>query len=218
MSVSPTEKTLPVDHLAQATNLKVLLVDDSTELRERLVEMLSQVPGLDVMGQVDSVTDARSALRTLNPDLVILDLQMRDGTGIDVLRELRSTHPQTKVIIFTNHPEEQYRRRCTDLGVTQFLSKSTDSTLLIEFVEQLALNRTSSMDSIEQFARAAHDFNDLLTAIIGYTDLSLRRIGPDDSIRHNLEETKRAAERAAALLRRVRTVSRINSSSESRQV
>ena len=62
--------------------------------------------------------------------------------------------------------------------------------------------------NIEQFARVAHDFNDLLTAIIGYTDLSLRRIGRDDPIRHNLEETKRAAERAASLLHRLRIASR----------
>ena len=59
----------------------------------------------------------------------------------------------------------------------------------------------------------AHDLNDMLTAIIGYTDLSLRRVGPENPIRHNLEETKRAAERAACLVRQLQ----INSSSRSRQ-
>ena len=59
----------------------------------------------------------------------------------------------------------------------------------------------------------AHDLNDMLTAIIGYTELSLRRVGPENPIRHNLEETKRAAERAACLVRQLQ----INSSSKSRQ-
>ena len=59
----------------------------------------------------------------------------------------------------------------------------------------------------------AHDLNDMLTAIIGYTDLSLRRVGPENPIRHNLEETKRAAERAACLVRKLQ----ISSSSKSRQ-
>lgn len=58
-----------------------------------------------------------------------------------------------------------------------------------------------------------HDLNDMLTAIIGYTDLSLRRVGPENPIRRNLEETKRAAERAASLVRQLQ----INSSSGSRQ-
>jgi two-component system, cell cycle sensor histidine kinase and response regulator CckA len=49
----------------------------------------------------------------------------------------------------------------------------------------------------------AHDLNDMLTTIIGYTDLSLRQVGPDNPIRHNLEETKRAAERAASLVRQL---------------
>lgn len=59
----------------------------------------------------------------------------------------------------------------------------------------------------------AHDLNDMLTAIIGYTDLSLRRVGPENPIRRNLEETKRAAERAAALVRQLQ----IKSSSGSRE-
>ena len=127
--------------------IKVLLADDSTELRERLVEMLSQIPRLGVVDQVGSVSAARSILPELHPDLVILDLQMRDGTGIDILRDLRVTHPETKVIVFTNHPEEQYRRRCADLGVTHFLSKSTDLRLLIDIVGELVHNCTASAEA-----------------------------------------------------------------------
>ena len=60
----------------------------------------------------------------------------------------------------------------------------------------------------------AHELTDMLTAIIGYTELSLRRVGPENPIRRNLEETKRAAERAASLLRQLQ----INNSSGSRPV
>jgi two-component system cell cycle sensor histidine kinase/response regulator CckA len=60
----------------------------------------------------------------------------------------------------------------------------------------------------------AHDLNDMLTTIIGYTDLSLRQVGPGHPIRHNLEETKRAAERAASLVRQLQ----IKSWSKSRRI
>ena len=66
---------------------------------------------------------------------------------------------------------------------------------------QLQLQQSQKLEIIGQLAGGvAHDFNDLLTAILGYTDLSLRRLDVDDSIRHNLEETKQAAERAASLI------------------
>ena len=72
------------------------------------------------------------------------------------------------------------------------------------------------LETNEQLTRATHELNDLLTAIIGYTDLSLRLIEIEDPIHHNLEETKRAAERAVTLLRQVRTAGRVSNSSESR--
>ena len=99
--------------------------------------MLSQLSGLDVVAEASGATDAMAFVRDLSPDLVILDLRMRDGSGFEVLRELRRTSKTTKVIIFTNHPEEQYRRRCAELGADYFLSKSSDAGLLMEITRQL---------------------------------------------------------------------------------
>ncbi|HEX3250030.1 MAG TPA: PAS domain S-box protein [Pyrinomonadaceae bacterium] len=74
---------------------------------------------------------------------------------------------------------------------------------------QLQLQQSQKLEAIGQLAGGvAHDFNNLLTAILGYTDLSLRRSELDDPIRHNLEETKRAAERAASLIRQLLAFSR----------
>ena len=77
------------------------------------------------------------------------------------------------------------------------------------------LSQVPTLETNENLAGVAHDLNDLLTAIIGYTDLSLRLVDTEDPIRHNLEETRRAAERAATLLRPFRTARRVSSSSES---
>jgi two-component system, cell cycle sensor histidine kinase and response regulator CckA len=122
------------------TSLRVLLVDDSSELLERLVEMLSHIEGLEVVGQLKSVSEVRTKLPDLHPDVVILDLQLSDGNGIEILHELRESNPDTQVIVFTNQPEEQYRRKCAELGVEHFLSKSTDSSLLVKIAEQIAEN------------------------------------------------------------------------------
>jgi signal transduction histidine kinase len=77
------------------------------------------------------------------------------------------------------------------------------------------LYQVPALETNDNLAGVAHDLNDLLTAIIGYTDLSLRRDDIEDPVRHNLEETKRAAERAATLLQRFRTTRRVSNSSGS---
>ena len=69
-------------------------------------------------------------------------------------------------------------------------------------VSELSLQQSQKLEAIAQLAGSVvHDFNNMLTAIIGYTDLSLRRVEPESPIRRNLEETKKAAERAASLVR-----------------
>jgi len=63
---------------------------------------------------------------------------MRDGSGIDILREAKRHYPATKVIILTNFPEPQYETKCAELGADFFLRKSTDSHRLVEISERLA--------------------------------------------------------------------------------
>ena len=123
--------------LTRSNRLKVLIVDDSISLRKRLSEMLSRVAGLDIIGEAGSVAQAHDAIRELRPDVVILDLQMGDGNGIEVLRETKRLYPSIRQVIFTNHPELQYRQRCLDLGADYFFCKSTDARSLIAVSETM---------------------------------------------------------------------------------
>ena len=118
--------------------MKVLIVDDSAALRQRLVGMLSKIKQLDIVGDVGNVSTAQAAVKALQPDLIVLDLRMGDGSGIEVLRETKRHNPDTKVIILTNFPEPQYERKCVELGADFFLCKSTDSHRLVEISKRLA--------------------------------------------------------------------------------
>jgi DNA-binding NarL/FixJ family response regulator len=122
--------------------LGVFVVDDSAALRVRLIEMLSQVEGVMVVGQAQDVSEAIAGIGALQPDVVILDIQMPGGSGIDVLRSLKQNHPAMIAIMLTNHPYPQYQRRCAELGADFFLSKSTDSKVLIEISERLVAGGT----------------------------------------------------------------------------
>jgi len=111
--------------------LDVLIVDDSQVLGLRLAEMLRQVVGLNIVGLSKGVTEARDSIRELQPDLVILDLQLGDGSGIDILRETKQRDSSITFIVFTNQSEPQYRRRCIELGADYFFCKSTETKSLI---------------------------------------------------------------------------------------
>jgi DNA-binding NarL/FixJ family response regulator len=118
--------------------LNVLIVDDSLVLQERLAEMLRGVCGLNIIGQAYSLAEARRVIRELQPDVVVLDVQLGDGNGIDLLRETKKKYPAIRFIVFTNQCELQYRQRCTDLGAEFFLCKSTDARSLVATSTNLA--------------------------------------------------------------------------------
>ena len=106
--------------------LRLLIADDSDVIVERLVAMLADVDGLQVVGRAANVLEASTALRTLKPDVLILDLRMSGGSGIDVLENMRGDPDAPIVIVFTNYSHAQYRRTCLESGARFFMDKSTE--------------------------------------------------------------------------------------------
>jgi two-component system response regulator DevR len=106
--------------------MTVLIADDSDALVRRLVGLLADVDGLEVIGRAGTVPEASRAIRTLKPDVVILDVQMPGGSGIDVLEGLKLDCATPVVIVLTNHSGPQYRKRCLKSGARFFMDKSTE--------------------------------------------------------------------------------------------
>jgi DNA-binding NarL/FixJ family response regulator len=118
--------------------LRVLIADDSVALCDRLVDMFSEIDGVEIVGLAKDVASADAAINELIPDVAILDIQMPGGSGIDVLRTLKASRPKTIAIMLTNHPYPQYQQKCLELGADYFFSKSTDAKRLLEVIGQLA--------------------------------------------------------------------------------
>ena len=118
--------------------MKMLVVDDSLSLRERLVRMFSGMKGVELVAQAADVRLAYDAVEEMQPEVIILDIQMRDGNGIDLLRDVKQKYPDTVAIMLTNYPYAQYRQKCAELGADYFFSKSTDLKQLIKTIQQLA--------------------------------------------------------------------------------
>src|SRR5687767_15923228 len=106
-------------------NIKVFVADDSIVLRERLLEMLCEIPGVEVLGCAGEGLHAINCIRQLKPDAVVLDIQMPCGTGLDVLKNIKRDGGGPLVIVFTNFPYPQYRKRAMESGAEFFFDKTT---------------------------------------------------------------------------------------------
>ena len=115
----------------------IFIVDDSKALRDRLVSMLSEVEGIEVVGQAGSAAEAISGIRRLRPRAVVLYIQMPGGSGIEVLRTIKREAPPTIVVMLTNHTLAQYREKCMELGADYFLDKTRDLDKLTEIFQDL---------------------------------------------------------------------------------
>ncbi len=117
--------------------MRVFIVDDSEILRSRLIEMLSEFKEIDIVGQTGYAQEAIELIKELIPDVVILDIRLPDGNGINLLKMIKKDNIYTKVVIFTNYPYFQYRKRCLDAGAEFFFYKAAEFENLVEALIQL---------------------------------------------------------------------------------
>ncbi|KIN92457.1 response regulator [Thauera sp. SWB20] len=127
-------------HSAPATvpALRVVLVEDSAMLRGMLCEMLAELDGVGVVAEAEDEQGALAALEAQRPDLAIIDLELRAGSGLGVLRQLQAEPERfgrPRAVVFSNYGHAPVRARCEQLGVERFFDKSFQLDELIDFVQ-----------------------------------------------------------------------------------
>lgn len=116
--------------------MNIFIADDSSVLIDRLSDLVREVPGVTLVGSAGEAPEAGRAILELRPDAVILDLQMKNGNGLEVLEAIKSIHPETIVIVLTNYPYPQYRRKCFAAGADYFLDKSSEFQKIPEILRE----------------------------------------------------------------------------------
>ena len=119
--------------------MRVLLVEDSRVLAERMRETLAALEDVEIVASVTDESAAVAAVRDNQVDVIVLDLQLKEGTGFGVMERLGKSRPL--IIVFTNYMLPEYQRLASALGVEYFLNKSRDYERLPEIIQEIGASQ-----------------------------------------------------------------------------
>ncbi|HEY4062955.1 MAG TPA: response regulator [Puia sp.] len=108
----------------------VLIVDDSILITERIIPILEDMENISFVLHAGSYKEGLESLSRLSPDMVLLDINLPDKSGIELLRVIRERKMEIAVLMISNHADTYYREICQKLGARAFLDKSNDMDLI----------------------------------------------------------------------------------------
>ena len=120
--------------------IKAYLVEDSPVIAENLIATLDELAGIEVVASSGGEGESIAWLQGADNDwqLAVVDLFLRDGSGLRVLEACRQRQPDRKMVVLSNYATADVRRRCAELGADAVFDKSTEVDALLEFCQQLA--------------------------------------------------------------------------------
>jgi two-component system response regulator DevR len=115
--------------------LRVLVVDDHEVVRQGLVALLDRRAGFEVVAQAGTVAESIAQATLHEPDVVVMDVRLPDGTGIEACREIRAALPQTRVVMLTSYPDEEAVLSAIIAGASGYLLKQIRGRDLVSALE-----------------------------------------------------------------------------------
>lgn len=112
--------------------MNLVIVEDSLLIRAQLQRLLAFLPGIRVVGMASGESEAFDIIQQSNPDVVLLDLFLSPGSGLNVLSRLRQAGNTVRVVVLSNHTSDALRRTCADNGVAGYFDKSYDMARCID--------------------------------------------------------------------------------------
>jgi two-component system response regulator DevR len=128
---------------AHVTPLRLLVVDDHEVVRQGLVAMLDRREGFEVVAEAGTVAEAIAMAARHEPDIVILDVRLPDGSGVEACREIRAERPATKIVMLTSYPDEEAVLSAIIAGASGYLLKQIRARDLVSALE--AVGRGESL-------------------------------------------------------------------------
>jgi DNA-binding NarL/FixJ family response regulator len=116
---------------------KVLLVDDHPLLREGLASLINRLSDLQVCGEAETAADALRLVDETSPDVAIVDLSLREGSGLDVIKQIRAKAPGTAVVVLSMHDEQRFAERAIRAGARGYVMKGEATSSVVAAVRDV---------------------------------------------------------------------------------
>ena len=123
-------------------HVRIFLLDDHEVVRRGIAELLSAVPGFEIVGEAGTVEQALARVLAAKPDVAVLDARLPDGSGIDVCREIRSALPETYCLILTSYDDQDAVLSSVLAGASGYVLKEVRTSGLVDAIRQVALGRS----------------------------------------------------------------------------
>jgi len=115
----------------------VFLVDDHPMVREALTSLINRFPDLRVCGEAENAADALAAIRRAKPAVAIVDLSLKEGSGLDLIKTIKTHSPATSVIVVSMHDERRYAERTIRAGARGYIMKGESSSKIIGAIREV---------------------------------------------------------------------------------
>jgi DNA-binding NarL/FixJ family response regulator len=205
----------------QPAATSVLLVDDHDLIRDGLAGVFRREPSMEVVGTAKTVAAAVALYEELQPDVIVTDLQMQDGTGLDVVRAVRRTRPDTGVVVLTMHSGDEQIFAAMEAGASAFVGKDAPSAEVVEAARHAAVAPRSFLCSgltdavlrratvtASQLTEREHDVLVLLADGLSAAEIGLRIHLSESTVKSHLAKIYQklgVTNRAQALVTAMRT-------------
>jgi DNA-binding NarL/FixJ family response regulator len=119
------------------TKRRVFLVDDHPLIRERLTQLIERESDLTVCGEAESAPKALRALDTVRPDLVVVDISLKDSSGLELIKDIKAIHPEIPVLVLSMHDESLYAERVLRAGAKGYITKQEATTKVLAAIRRI---------------------------------------------------------------------------------
>jgi len=133
--VSDHSQVVAEAHAPVPATLRILVVDDHEVVRQGIVSLLEHHEGFQVVAQAASAAEAISQAQTHRPDVVVMDIRLPDGSGVEATREIRAEHPEIRVVMLTSYPDDEAVFASIVAGASGYLLKQVRGRDLVAAIE-----------------------------------------------------------------------------------
>lgn len=119
------------------TKKRIILVDDHPLVREWLTNLIHQQPDLMVCSEMESAPSALSAVASAKPDLVIVDINLKNSSGIELIKDLKESHPDVPTLVLSMHDESLYAERVFRAGARGYVNKRETAQKVVEAIRRV---------------------------------------------------------------------------------